>query len=200
MEDSSPTLHLQVPAPRLPALAAAVTLLAGCGASAPAIIASGSTPAIYAPPGGSTEWFSVNSCGYDGSGNLYFDGLDYDGLTVDGELQPGASNARNLVVLQSFTGPGKVQWDGTYVTLADQGTGTIYQFTDGNTLIEKGSVTLSGSKRVNQSWIAGGSAIAPQADGNDVLLYACPAGGSPAQRVHGIRMPYGAAVSVPGST
>jgi hypothetical protein len=161
---------------------------------------AGGTPATYAPPGGSAEWFSVNSCGYDASGNLYFDGVDYDGFTVDGELQSGASSTRLIIVLQSFAGPGKVQWDGTYVTLADQSTGTIYQFTDGNTLIEKGSVTLDGSKRVNQSWIAGGSVIAPQADGNDVLFYTYPAGGTPVRRMRGIRMPYGAAISVPGST
>jgi len=158
------------------------------------------TPATYAPPGGSTEWFSVNSCGYDASGNLFFDGVDYFGLTVDGELEAGASSTRGVVVLASFAGPGKVQWDGTYVTLADQATGKIYRFSEGTGLVENSTITLRGSKRVNQSWIAGSTVVAPQVDGNDIFIYAYPAGGAPLRRMRGIRMPYGAAVSLPGKT
>lgn len=157
-------------------------------------------PKKYRVPAGGPAWFSVNSCGYDGSGNLFFDGLNYFGVTVDGELPAGASTTRAITVLETFGGPGKVQWDGTYVTLADRATGTIYQFTEHNALIYAGTVALGGSKRVDQSWIAGDSAIAPQVNGNDVPIYAYPAGGAPVMRIRGVRMPYGAAVSAPGKT
>jgi hypothetical protein len=153
------------------------------------------TPTRYATPSG-TQWFSVNACGYDASGNLYFAGIGYSGFTIDGELAAGSGRTLDISIAATFTGPGQVQWDGTYITFADRGSGEIYQFAaHGNVLSQVGSVKLKRSGRVDQSWISGNLVVAPQVDGKVAYVYAYPHGGAPAGTIAGLRLPFGATVS-----
>jgi len=153
------------------------------------------TPTTYATPAG-TQWFSVNACGYDASGNLYFAGVDYSGFTVDGELAAGSGRTLDISIAATFTGPGQVQWDGTNITFADRGSGEIYQFVaHGNVLSQVGQVKFKRSGRVDQSWISGNLVVAPQVDGNVAYVYAYPHGGMPAKTISGLHLPFGATVS-----
>lgn len=157
-------------------------------------------PTLYeAPPGtGSALWVTVNTCGYDNDGNLFFAGDQSFRKTADGELAKGASSTENITLNQKFGGPGQVQWDGTYMTFADQSTGNIYRFSiSGSNATEVGSVLLGGSGQVDQSWIQGKKVIAPQQSGSDVLFYKYPEGGSATEEtITGLESPYGAAVSL----
>jgi len=64
--------------------------------------------------------------GYDNAGNFFIDGLTAQGSFQFAELPRGGRAFTNLTFTQVQV-PGDVVWDGRYVTVGDQLTGTIYQ-------------------------------------------------------------------------
>lgn len=117
--------------------------------------------------------------GYDASGNLFVDGFNSSGAFGFVEIPKGSSTAETLSVSNSVEFPGAVQWDGKYITVNDQEAHTIDQYTvSGTTATEKGSVSLSGSSDCDQTWIAKGYVICPDAGNIDGEIYKYPAGGS----------------------
>jgi hypothetical protein len=163
------------------------------------------TPSSYAAPAGTNAsgavWGSVNTCGYDDKGNVFFAGHGYPDANVFGELPNGASSTENITLKQSFgSGIGNVQWDGTYITFASID-GSIYRFKmKGTTGKVVGSTVLNGSDQVDQGWIQGKRVIAPQQFAADVFYYAYPAGGNSTKTVGGLSAPFGTTVSLARKT
>ena len=76
--------------------------------------------------------------------------------------------------------PGSVQWDGTYITVFDQNTEKIYQYTvSGTTATLKGTVSFSGTNDCAQTWIVPGLVYCGDAGNGEGYALKYPAGGSP---------------------
>ena len=73
-----------------------------------------------------------------------------------------------------------MQYDGKYVTVNDQEAHDIFGYTcSGTSCTLEQTVSLSGSSDCDQTWIAKGYAICPDAGNLDGEIYKYPAGGSP---------------------
>ncbi|HEX3370251.1 MAG TPA: hypothetical protein VHS56_11795 [Candidatus Cybelea sp.] len=124
----------------------------------------------------SREYFN----GYDPSGNLFADGFSgsyYFGVV---ELAKGSSKFVTVKTSNSPDFPGSVQWDGTYLTLFDQGTSELYQYTvTGTTLTLKHTIEFSGAGDCAQTWIVKGLMYCGDAGNNGGEVFKYPAGGSP---------------------
>jgi hypothetical protein len=119
--------------------------------------------------------------GYDGQGNLFADGFtgDRSGFALV-ELPKGSTKFVTIKTSNTVRFPGSVQWDGTYLTVFDQDTEEMYQYTvTGTTATLKGTVTFSGSGDCAQTWIVQGLVYCGDADNGDGEVYAYPGGGSP---------------------
>jgi hypothetical protein len=117
--------------------------------------------------------------GYDNNGNLFFDGFTGGNAFELVELPKGSTKFQTITTSNTVKFPGSVQWDGTYLTVFDQDTGEIYQYTlSGTKATLKGSVSLAGSGDCAQTWIATGVVYCGDADNGDGEVYKYPAGGS----------------------
>src|SRR5271165_7025498 len=84
-------------------------------------------------------------CSYDGSGNLFADGLTSASAFAFAELPAGGKKLVDVTLDQSIGAAGGVRWDGKYVAVGDQSTSTIYQFNiTGTTGKKVGSTQLGG--------------------------------------------------------
>jgi hypothetical protein len=123
----------------------------------------------------SEEYFD----GYDGHGNLFFDGFSSSGFFRLVELPKGSSKFKQITTSNAVQFPGSVQWDGTYLTVFDQSTSEIYQYTvSGTTATLEGTVSLSGVGDCAQTWIATGVIYCGDSDNEDGSVFNYPAGGS----------------------
>lgn len=144
--------------------------------------------------------------GYDGAGNLFFDGLDTGDAFHLAELAAGSSTPQLVSLNQSIGFPGGVQWDGTYLTVGDQTAGgkhlsAVYQFSiAGSSGSLQATIALPQSCAVLQFAISGATLVAPDACQNNAKFYAYPAGGQPTKTIGGFAYPVAAAVSVPGGS
>jgi hypothetical protein len=75
----------------------------------------GRTPITYSTPLSKTYFV-----GYDGSGNLFADGLNSADAFGLAELPKGGSSFEPVTLNQSIQFPGNIQWDGTYLAIGDQ--------------------------------------------------------------------------------
>lgn len=117
---------------------------------------------------------------YDKSGNLYVDGFNDEGEFGLVELKSGSSSWETLSTSNSIEFPGNVQYDGTYITVNDQEAHDIFGYTcSGTSCTLEQTVSLSGSSDCDQTWIAKGYVICPDAGNVDGEIYKYPAGGSP---------------------
>ncbi|HEY2475484.1 MAG TPA: hypothetical protein VGI19_11865, partial [Candidatus Cybelea sp.] len=154
----------------------AVGILNGSGAGDIVIYknASGSGTVMTTPL--AAEYFD----GYDNQGNLFFDGFTRGGSFQLDELPNGSNKIQTISTSNSVEFPGSVQWDGTYITVEDQLTNEIYQYTvSGTKAMLEHTVSFSGSSDCAQTWIATGVVYCGDngTDGGEVFKY--PAGGSP---------------------
>ncbi len=80
---------------------------------------------IYAGGKGNGETYSGGPCtymwpaGYDNSGNLFAEGHSNSGVIIC-ELPKGSSEVRQVSFSKFINFPGSIQWDGKYLTVADQ--------------------------------------------------------------------------------
>ncbi len=125
----------------------------------------------------SKEYFN----GYDPSGNLFADGFgasSYDFKLV--ELPEGSSKFVTIKTSNSPDFPGSVQWDGTYLTVFDQGTAETYQYTvSGTKATLKNTVQLIGTGDCAQTWIVKGLLYCGDSGNYNGEVFKYPAGGSP---------------------
>jgi hypothetical protein len=117
--------------------------------------------------------------GYDNQGNLFADGFTgYRSGFALVELPKGSTKFVTIKTSNNPEFPGSVQWDGTYLTVFDQDTAEIYQYTvSGTTATLKGTVSLSGTSDCAQTWIVPGLIYCGDA-GGDGAVFKYPAGGS----------------------
>lgn len=117
--------------------------------------------------------------GYDPKGNLFADGYGANYGFAFVELPKGSKKGVTIATSNSPNFPGSVQWDGTYVTVFDQITSDVYQYSiSGTTATLKGTVQLAGAGDCAQTWIVKGLIYCGDAglDGGEVFKY--PAGGT----------------------
>jgi hypothetical protein len=134
------------------------------------------TPTVYSTPL-DEEFFN----GYDADGNLFADGFTGDraGFALV-ELPKGSSKFVTIKTSNSPEFPGSVQWDGTYLTVFDQDTAEVYQYSvSGTTATLKGTVSLKGSSDCAQTWIVKGLIYCGDAGNDNGAVFKYPAGGSP---------------------
>jgi hypothetical protein len=92
--------------------------------------------------------------GYDGSGNLFVDGYNSASQIEFLELPKGGKSFETIALNQSFTFPGTIRWDGTYLAILDPGAGTICQFTiTGKKGTKAGSTPLDGVGNPAGFWL-----------------------------------------------
>jgi hypothetical protein len=149
------------------------------------------TPTLYQDK----KMYMYYFAGYDTSGNVFVDGYDYNGNFRLDVLPGGSTRLIDATPSgQKITVPGGVQYDGTYVTVADQHGGLIYRIAY-NTVI--GRTQLTDTCVMQQYVFDGDSVIVPSSCGKkgSVLVYNYPAGGTPTREIDVIHAPYGVAVS-----
>jgi hypothetical protein len=105
--------------------------------------------AIYHSPSGSPTLYSATNIGgcewlaYDGSGDLYVDGLASPSGFGLGELPAGGNQLIALTLDKRLKPVGSLQWDGQYMTMAVHR--TLYRFTtSGSSVRIVSHVTLQG--------------------------------------------------------
>jgi hypothetical protein len=152
----------------------AVGILDGSGSGDVVIYQNASgTPTAYKTPL-AEEFFD----GYDNKGNLFADGFTRSNFGLV-ELPKGSSTFETITTSNTVDFPGSVQWDGTYLTVFDQETNSIYQYTvSGTTATLEGTVKFQGSSDCAQSWIVKGILYCADAGNNDGEVFKYPAGGS----------------------
>jgi hypothetical protein len=125
-----------------------------------------------------TPLYKLFFSGYDPKGNLYADGFDesYHFMLVE---VPKGKKPVTITTSNSIEFPGSVQWDGTYLTVFDQDTSALSQYTvSGTKATLKNTVQLTGASDCAQTWIVPGLLYCADAglDGGEVFNY--PAGGA----------------------
>jgi hypothetical protein len=151
------------------------------------------TPAIYYDS--AMEY--VAYCGYDGSGNLYLDGVLYSDLNPGfAELAEGGADFTNISLNVTLGYPSGVQSTGKRVAVGDFETNNIYEFViAGSSGTLKGSTPLGTGGNVTQFFIDKSTVVTPGAPTGEVGFYSYPKGGSPERTIAGITDARGAAVS-----
>jgi|HubBroStandDraft_6_1064221.scaffolds.fasta_scaffold45469_2 hypothetical protein len=128
---------------------------------------------------GVAAMYSYYFVGYDGNGNLFFDGTNSqpgtNGQFEYAELPSGSSTPHSLTLAGgSVSFPGNVQWDGKEIAVGDQSNAVIYQ-TSGSQIV--GQTPLTGSSDVVGYFIKGKTVIGPDAGNDRVEFFHYPAGG-----------------------
>jgi hypothetical protein len=123
----------------------------------------------------SEEYFD----GYDSSGNLFADGFGSSSFELV-ELPNGKRKFVTITTSNSPDFPGSVQWDGTHLTVFDQGTSELYQYTvSGTTATLQNTVQFTGASDCAQTWIVKGLLYCADAGNDGAEVFNYPAGGSP---------------------
>lgn len=133
------------------------------------------TPIVYTTPL-DQEFFD----GYDNKGDLFADGFtgDRSGFALV-ELPAGRHKFVEIKTNNTVVFPGSVQWDGKYLTILDQETDSIDQYSvKGKTATLKGKVQLYGAGDCAQTWIVKGLVYCGDAGNNDGEVFQYPQGGS----------------------
>ncbi len=132
-------------------------------------------------------------CGYDGSGNLFADGYIGGDPGAFAELPAGASELKTVLLAFGIERPGQVQWDGKYMTIADEEARKIYRVafnSSGATVVGRTAIKHSGGG-FGGTWIYGGTAIVPvrrngkKQGAKNIGFWNYPQGGSPTKVFQG---------------
>jgi len=152
----------------------AVGILAGTNQCDIALFKKATGKPTYIPTMISREFFD----GYDAKGNLFLDGFTGASKFQVDEIANGSKKGVPVSLSDSIGFPGSVQWDGKYMTVLDQDTNIIHQYTiSGTKATLKGTVTLSGAGDCAQTWIAAGVVYCGDAFNDNGSVYKYPAGG-----------------------
>ncbi|HEV3091717.1 MAG TPA: hypothetical protein VGX91_09820 [Candidatus Cybelea sp.] len=141
----------------------------------------------------------MSFCAYDNRGNLFVDGEygNSSGSPLFAELLHGTKTFVTLKLDHQFSTPGPMQWDGTYLDIADQRDTTIYRFAiSGPKGTTKAAVRLQGAQWLDQFWIdgsrVGAAALINHGSG---AIWPFPDGGHPIKKIKPVYFPLGAVVS-----
>ena len=141
----------------------------------------------------------VIACAYDGSGNLFVDGLSNSETFTFAELAKGARHIRTIVLNQPPAEPGDIEWDGKYIVLDDPRDAALYQYSiSGGSGTQVGTTPINGAGYVQHFFVQGDRAIVPfqNDEGPFVNLYKYPAGGVRSKALLNFSTPLDAVVSL----
>ncbi|MFY9738170.1 MAG: hypothetical protein WAK11_03870 [Candidatus Cybelea sp.] len=129
-------------------------------------------------------------CGYDGSGNLFADGFKPRYPWAFAELPAGSSEFETIQLNRQIEKPGQVQWDGEYITIADEPHQIIYRVEiNGSEATVVGKTKFGGfSRSFFGSWIYAGTVIVPFTKKHGIGyigFWNYPRGGSPTKTFPG---------------
>jgi hypothetical protein len=117
--------------------------------------------------------------GYDNKGNLFADGFTSSGSFGLVELPKGSNKAETITTSNAIKFPGSVQWDGKFMTVFDQDTNNLYQYTiSGTKATLQGTVSFTTSSDCAQTWLVKGLVYCGDAGNNNGSVFKYPAGGS----------------------
>jgi hypothetical protein len=187
------TLHTRFQSPQACSVDPTTGNLATVGLNGISIFAGAKRHRVrYFPPE------EVVSCGYDNSGNLFFDGWVTSGYVTPGyvtpyvglgELRKGATKVKQIALPFQLSGTGNVQWDGKYITISGSNAETsgIFRFNiRGDRAVAKPFVELGDMQKVRASWIQGSTVVATTSSGTgypNILIYKYPNGGDPIKMI-----------------
>ena len=118
---------------------------------------SSAQPTIYTVP----NMYVPAFLGYDAQGNLFVDGKsNLEALSnLLAELPKGAQHFEEIPLNESLSAMGSIQWDGSYITIADAG--SIYQLNiSGDTATVASTVSLKGAwAKSPLFWIQGSTVL-----------------------------------------
>ncbi|HEX3458475.1 MAG TPA: hypothetical protein VHR97_11020 [Candidatus Baltobacteraceae bacterium] len=121
-------------------------------------------------------------CGYDIHGNLFVDGS----LSVLSELPKGGTSFANYDLGPKIDLYDSINWDGTYVTLSNPGTHSIYRVKISHRVKIVGATRVHGwvggfsfQSGGTQTWLKDGQFIAQWHNGGQLAIWSYPAGGAP---------------------
>jgi hypothetical protein len=118
--------------------------------------------------------------GYDAKGNLFFDGFTGGSQFQLDEIPAGKTTVQTITTSNTVQFPGSVQWDGTYMTVFDQESNAMYQYTiKGTKATLQHTIAFSGSSDCAQTWIAAKVVYCGDAGNDNGEVFKYPAGGSP---------------------
>ncbi|HEV3092055.1 MAG TPA: hypothetical protein VGX91_11515 [Candidatus Cybelea sp.] len=118
--------------------------------------------------------------GYDNKGNLFADGFSNGSGFELVELPKGSGTFETITTSNTVQFPGSVQWDGKYLTVADQSASALYRYTvKGTTATLMGTISLTGAGDCAQTWIAKSILYCADAGNAATEVFNYPAGGSP---------------------
>jgi hypothetical protein len=124
--------------------------------------------------------------GYGNDANLFADGFSSAGNFALVKLPKGSKKFETIATSNTVKFPGSVQYDGKYLTVADQAVASIYQYTvSGTKATLKGTVSLSGAGDCAQTWIGRGVVFCADAGTGAAEAFKYPAGGSPVATLTG---------------
>ncbi|MGA8575786.1 MAG: hypothetical protein WB609_08930 [Candidatus Cybelea sp.] len=142
-------------------------------------------PTVYRDPEFSNYYF----CGYDDKGNLFVDGTGGGDQIYLADLPKGSSSFSTFSLRKSITEPRQIQWDGKYISLAEQDKRS-YEL---HRLSFSGSTaTIVGTTKLRkwlahglvQSWIEGNAVLVPTGHVEGQLgFWHYPAAGRPTKKV-----------------
>ncbi len=138
-------------------------------------------PMRYADP----NFTSFSSCGYDGAGNLFADGLNgsQSGLA---ELPKGSEKFKDITLDKAIDGIGDIRWDGKYLAvMADSGNWIYRLAISGSHAKIVGRTSIETARRDDDFWIEANRVVVihhpPHSKYPTMGFWHYPAGGQPAK-------------------
>jgi hypothetical protein len=138
-------------------------------------------------------------CSYDGSGNLFVDGIRSGGGFQLAELPAGSGAFADISLKQRIRMPGAVMWDGTHLAIGDQMAAAVYEFGisgSKGTLVH--TTPIDGETGDRAFWIQGSSILVANRVGiRTINFFAYPGGGNPTKSISkALSRPFGLTVSL----
>ncbi len=135
-------------------------------------------------------------CGYDSSGNLFFDGESYGGQFRFAELPENSANIVDITIDQNIEQPGDVETSSGSVVIGDQQSHIIYQLSiDGSQGYVSGTTPLQKTAEIEQFAIVGGSVVAADGTSHRASTWSYPAGGQPSSDIRHLNTPIGLVIT-----
>lgn len=140
--------------------------------------------------------YTMYFCGYDGNGDLFFDGASYGGGFRLAELPRRSNSILNLSLDRTIAEPGDIEPEGTTIALGDRQAHVIYQISvSGTQATVVGTTPLQRAGELEQFAFANGSVVGARGFRNRVSTWSYPAGGLPTATIRGFGTPIGVALA-----
>jgi hypothetical protein len=161
--DTAPTATLSLPGTN----ARACSVDPSTGNLAVVFSGTGATVAVFSGATGTAMLYnshmSTQGCGYNNAGNLFASGTNGQVNSI-AQLPKNGNDFAFLTVKDKLGNPGRIQWDGSYITYEGTTKDNIKisrLHISGNKASVVGKTSIAGTKQAYQSWIYGDRVIVP---------------------------------------